>query len=109
MFDEPQTLFDGVLALLEDLDRQLEEARVAAAGLLSAGRAAQRVSPVADRQRRTRLIEHSTAAALLRNVCEELNELLSAEEDRRAAIGPLGVPRVIHTPPVSGEEDPEPF
>lgn len=78
-FDAWQALVD----LHSSWEQQLESVRVSAAGLLSASRDQQRLSPVADRQRRTRLIEAATTASVLHQVCEDFVEVLGEIEEWR--------------------------
>ena len=104
-----RALFEALEALHTDLSLQLQQARVAAAGLIADSRMRERVSPVTDRQRRTRIIEHSTTASVLREVVQELEELLGDDEARRRLDEQLE-PRGLSTPRVGDDvEGPEPF
>lgn len=109
MSEQPFDPFDRLAALHAEYVVQLEDARVAAAALLATQRADRSASPVAHTQWRSRLIEHSTEARLLRVIAEQLEELLSEWQEARVMTYQPAVPGVIHTPPVKGDEGPEPF
>lgn len=88
MNDDTYSAYDALLDLLGSWESRLEEARGVAAGLLRDSRAPGRTSPVADRQRRARLIEASTTASVLRQVCDEARGLVDDVESGLACFGP---------------------
>lgn len=88
MNDDTYSAYEALLDLLASWDERLEAARAGAAGLLGDSRAPGRTSPVADRQRRARIIEAATTASVLRVVCDELHELVADVEAGLACFGP---------------------
>jgi hypothetical protein len=87
MSDDTYSAYDALLDLLDTWDGRLEVARSDAAQLLADSRSSQRSSPVADNQRRARVIEAATTASVLRVVCDELHELVDDVENRLADFG----------------------
>jgi hypothetical protein len=96
-------LYEALVALHDHLVQKLEDARVAAAGLLAAERSDRRSSPVAHTQWRSALITHSTTASVLREIVEELEELLAEDEERDARLNPLPAPTVGLSSPDTGD------
>ena len=109
MHGTPPALFEALKNLHAHLADDLQQSRVLAAGLLADSRSRERVSPIADSQRRHRLMEASTKAGVLREICEELEELLGEFEEREEADNQLD-PRGLSTPRAgAGERGPDPF
>jgi hypothetical protein len=105
MDDEPFDPFDALCAWHASLQVVLEDSRVAAASLLAMQRSDRSSSPVAHTQWRSRLIEHSTTASVLRRICEELEELLSEWEEQRVSSLRV-VPGVDAGPASAGDDSP---
>jgi len=109
MFDASEGLFEALLDLFQAWESELEQVRMRTANLLSDSRSGERASAIADRQRRTRIIEGSTTASVLNKCVEELAQLLVLIDEDRVMAVHIRTPGVTHSPPLSGDEGPLPF